>query len=60
LVERFGVHDAEEDRAVAWRIFNLLDTMIHRQILETKVTPSDKELVDFLADVAFAYLGGLS
>jgi len=59
LVERFGVRDAPDKRAAARRIFHLLDTMIHRQILETKVTPSDEELVDFLADVVLAYLGSL-
>jgi AcrR family transcriptional regulator len=59
LVERFGVRDATQKKAAARRIFHLLDTMIHRQVLETKVTPSDEELVDFLADVVLAYLGSL-
>jgi AcrR family transcriptional regulator len=56
LVERVGLRDAPQKKAVARCIFHLLDTMIHRQILETKVTPSDEELVDFLADVVLAYL----
>jgi len=59
FVERFGVRDAPEKKAVARRIFHLLDTMIHRQILETKVTPSDEELANFLADVVIAYLKSL-
>jgi AcrR family transcriptional regulator len=59
LVERSGLSYAPEKKAVARRIFHLLDTMIHRQILEAKVTPSDEELVNFLADVVLAYLKSL-
>lgn len=59
VVERSGLSDAPEKKAVARRIFHLLDTMIHRQILEAKVTPSDEELVDFLSDVVLAYLESL-
>jgi len=59
VVEKSGLSDTPQKKAVARRIFHLLDTMIHRQILETKVTPNDEELVNFLADVVLAYLNSL-
>lgn len=59
VVERFGMRDASRRRVAARQIFHLIDTMIHRQILEAKVTPNDGELVQFLTDVVQAYLKSL-
>ena len=59
VVERFGMRDASRRRVVARQIFHLIDTMIHRQILEAKVTSNDGELVQFLTDVVQEYLKSL-
>ncbi len=59
VVERFGLRDVSQKRIVARQIFHLLDTMIHRQILEANVTSKDEDLVKFLTDVVQAYLESL-
>ena len=59
VVERYGIRDPPRRKTVARQIFHLIDTMIHRQILEAKVTSNDGELVQFLTDVVQAYLKSL-
>ena len=59
VVERFGLRDASRKRALPRQIFHLLDTMIHRQVLEAKVTPNDEDLVTLLTDIVLAYLESL-
>jgi AcrR family transcriptional regulator len=59
VVERSGVEDASLRRETARHIFHLLDTMIHRQVIETKITQDDEALVALLSDMVLAYLEGL-
>ena len=56
VVERYGLRDEPRKRILARQIFHLIDTMIHRQILEAKVTSNDEDLVRLLTDVIQAYL----
>jgi len=59
VVERYGIRDASRKGILARRIFHLIDTMIHRQIMEAKVTQNDEELVQLLTDIVQAYLKSL-
>jgi len=59
VVERTGVEDPAARRDAARHVFHLLDTMIHRQVLETKITPDDEDLVALLTEMAMAYLESL-
>jgi AcrR family transcriptional regulator len=59
VVERSGVEDAALRRETARHIFHLLDTMIHRQVMEMKITQDDEALVVLLSDMVLAYLEGL-
>jgi AcrR family transcriptional regulator len=59
VVERYGISDAPRRKVFTRQIFHLIDTMIHRQIMEAKVTSNDEELVKFLTDVVQAYLKSL-
>ena len=60
IVERAGVEDPGVRRDTTRHLFHLLDTMIHRQVLETKITPDDEDLVVLLTEIALAYLESLS
>jgi AcrR family transcriptional regulator len=60
VVERTGVEDLSVRRDAARHVFHLLDTMIHRQVLEVKITPDDEDLVELLTEMALAYLENLS
>jgi AcrR family transcriptional regulator len=59
VVERSGVTDPSQRRDAARHIFHLLDAMIHRQVLEAKITSDDEELVELLTDMALGYLDSL-
>jgi AcrR family transcriptional regulator len=59
VVERSGVEDASLRKETARHIFHLLDTMIHRQVIETKITQDDEALIALLSDMVLAYLDGL-
>ena len=59
VVERYGIRDESRKRILARQIFHLIDTMIHRQIMEAKVTSNDEDLVRLLTDVVQAYLQSL-
>ena len=59
IIERSGVEDASLRREMARHIFHLLDTMIHRQVMETKIMQDDEALVVLLSDMVLAYLEGL-
>ena len=59
IIERSGVEDASLRRETARHIFHLLDTMIHRQVIETKIMQDDEALVVLLSDMVLAYLEGL-
>jgi AcrR family transcriptional regulator len=60
VVERAGVEDPNVRRDATRHVFHLLDTMIHRQVLETKITPDDEDLVALLTEIVLAYLENLS
>jgi AcrR family transcriptional regulator len=59
VVERSGVTDPSLRRDAVRHIFHLLDAMVHRQVLEAKITPDDEELIELLTDITLAYLDSL-
>ena len=55
VLQRYGVEDsriAEVTRVT----FHLIDTMIHRQVLEVLITSTDEELAYLLANIIESYV----
>ena len=55
-IERFGVKEEKKLNEKTRVMFHLIDTMIHRHVLEVKITPTDKELAELLVNITEAYV----
>ncbi|TFF95586.1 TetR/AcrR family transcriptional regulator [Candidatus Thorarchaeota archaeon] len=60
LVEQLGVDAPQMRRKVAQFVFHLVDSVIHRHILEVEVSKTDEELAELLSDLIITHIQSLS
>ena len=55
-IKRFGIKEEKKLNETARIIFHLIDTMIHRHVLEVKIIPTDEEFAELLSNITEAYV----
>jgi AcrR family transcriptional regulator len=56
FIEKLGVYDADKRKEIAKFVFHLVDSMIHRHVLEVEIAETDDALAQSLSDSIMRYL----
>ena len=56
FIEKLGVYDPDKRKEIAKLVFHLVDSMIHRHVLEVAIAKTDDALAQSLSDIIMEYL----